>query len=120
MEALLSVADSSDGTETASLYRWLAQDPDVRRDAEVTIVPAPARPGDMGGSLEVVNVVLSNAIAFSSLVVAVAAWIGSRRSSAGPVVRIERDGVAVTISADSPEAVREVLRALDGEAGGAE
>ncbi|NED58346.1 hypothetical protein G3I24_46570, partial [Micromonospora aurantiaca] len=99
------------GTETASLYRWLAQDPDVRRDAEVTIVPAPARPGDMGGSLEVVNVVLSNAIAFSSLVVAVAAWIGSRRSSAGPVVRIERDGVAVTISADSPEAVREVLRA---------
>lgn len=120
VEALLSVADSSDGTETASLYRWLAQDPDVRRDAEVTIVPAPARPGDMGGSLEVVNVVLSNAIAFSSLVVAVAAWIGSRRSSSGPVVRIERDGAAVTISADSPEAVREVLRALDGEAGGAE
>ncbi|MEU5989023.1 hypothetical protein ABZ806_08600 [Spirillospora sp. NPDC047418] len=120
MEALLSVADSSDGTEITSLYRWLAQDPDVRRDAKVTIVPGPARPGDMSGALEVVNVVLSNAIAFSGLVVAVAAWIGSRRSSSGPAVRIERDGVSVTISADSPEAVRDVLRALEGEPGGTE
>lgn len=120
VEAQLSVADSSDGTETASLFRWLAQDPDVRRDAKVTIVPGPARSGEMSGSLEVVNVVLSNAIAFSGLVVAVAAWIGSRRSTSGPVVRIERDGASVTISADSPEAVRDVLRALEGEPGGAE
>jgi hypothetical protein len=35
-------------------------------------------------------------------------------------VRIERDGASVTISADSPEAVRDVLRALEGEPGGAE
>jgi hypothetical protein len=120
VEALLSVADSSDGTEITSLYRWLAQDPDVRRDAKVTIVPAPSRPGGMSGGLEVVNVVLSNTIALSSLVVAVASWIGSRRAPSRPVVRIERDGVSVTISADSPEAIRDVLRELEGEPGGAE
>lgn len=122
MDAQLSVADSSDGTEITSLYRWLAQDPDVRRDAKVTIVPAPAppQPGGMSCALEVVNVVLGNAIALSSLVVAVASWIGSRKSASSPVVRIEREGVSVTISADSPEAIRNVLRELEGEPGGVE
>ena len=122
VDALLSVADSADGTEITSLYRWLAQDPDVRRDAKVTIVPAPAppQPGEMSCALEVVNVVLGNAIALSSLVVAVASWIGSRKSASSPVVRIEREGVSVTISADSPEAIRNVLRELEGEPGGVE
>lgn len=122
VDAQLSVADSSDGTEITSLYRWLAQDPDVRRDAKVTIVPAPAspQPGGMSCALEVVNVVLGNAIALSSLVVAVASWIGSRKSASSPVVRIEREGVSVTISADSPEAIRNVLRELEGEPGGVE
>lgn len=111
MQARLSVDESPDGTELTSLYRWVSQDPDVRRDAKVTGVPAQAQPGDMGGALELVNVVLSNSIALSSLVVAVASWIGSRRASP-PAVRIEYEGVSVTIDADSPEAIEAALRAL--------
>ncbi|TDB83118.1 hypothetical protein E1264_29630, partial [Actinomadura sp. KC216] len=106
MQAWLSVEGPPDGDELTSLYRWLSQDADVRRDAKVTVVPAPSQPGDMGGGLELVNVVLSNGIALSSLVVAVVSWVGSRRSSR-PVVRIEYDGVSVTIDADSPDAAKD-------------
>jgi hypothetical protein len=111
VQARLNVENSPDGAELTSLYRWLRDDPDVRRDAKLTAVSTPAQRGDMGGALELVNVVLSNSIALSSLVVAVASWIGSRRTSS-PVVRLEYNGVTVTIDTDSPEAIEAVLRGL--------
>ncbi len=65
----------------------------------------------MGGPLEVVNVVVSNTIALGSLLVAVAAWRGSRSSP--PEVRLERDGVTVTVQGASPEVVEQILKAWD-------
>ena len=98
-----------DGDSVLPLYRWLAEDPDVRRDTTLSL-SGEQRPDEMGGALEVINVVLSNTIAFSGLVVAIAAWWGSRKGA--PVVEIERDGVRVTIHDDSPETIRQVVEAL--------
>lgn len=100
-----------DDTSALPLYRWLTDDPDVRRDATLSF--ASGQPGDMGGALEVINVVLSNTIALSSLVLAIATWRGSRRNS--PTVEIERDGVRVMINEDSPEAIQRVLKALSAQ-----
>jgi hypothetical protein len=94
------------------LYRWLTEDPDVRRDTSLSL-SGEQRPGEMSGALEVINVVLSNTIAFSSLVVAIAAWRESRRGA--PPVEIERDGVRVTVHDGSPETVRRVVEALSEE-----
>jgi hypothetical protein len=108
---------SAGGGESAdsarSLYRWLVGDPELRGHAEVT-APAQTKPGHMGGVLDVVDVVLSNTIALSGLVVSVATWRGARPRP--PRVRLERDGVQVSVEGASPEAIAQVLRALEAGA----
>ncbi|MFG1955948.1 hypothetical protein [Micromonospora sp. NPDC048830] len=96
--------------DQGSLYRWLMLDPEVRRDATVTLTPAPPKAGEMGGALDVINVVLSNGIAIGSLLVAVSSWRESRPRP--PVTRIERDGISIAIEDASPETVRRVVEAL--------
>jgi hypothetical protein len=104
-------ADSSTASLT-SLYRWLAQDPDVARQAEISLDPGPVGAGEMGGAFEVINAVLTHGVALSSLAVACATWRSSRPTA--PAVRIEIDGVAVTVEDGSPEAVRRIVDALGG------
>lgn len=71
------------------------------------------------GALEIVNVVIANGIALGSLVTAVAAWRGSR--SRPPQVRLERNGVVVTLQDASPEEVERILRVWnDGAVAGGE
>ncbi|MGW1375198.1 effector-associated constant component EACC1 [Streptomyces sp. NPDC002446] len=104
----------------ASLYRWLIQDPDVAQQAEVSLGTGPARPGAMGGAFEVINAVVTHGIALGSLAVACATWRAARPSA--PAVRIERDGVTVTVEDGSPETVRRIVDALgepQAPAGGA-
>lgn len=60
-----------DEDSVLALYRWLAEDGEVRRDTTLSL--AGGGWGDMGG-VEVINVVVSNTIAFSGLVVAIASW----------------------------------------------
>ncbi|MEU6117267.1 hypothetical protein ABZ840_22340 [Streptomyces sp. NPDC047117] len=96
---------------TMSLYRWLLMDPELRGRAKASIAPAQPGQGHMGGPLEVVNVVVSNTIALGSLLVAVGAWRGSRPRA--PEVRLERDGVVVTVQGSSPEVVEQILRTWD-------
>ncbi|MER6009622.1 effector-associated constant component EACC1 [Streptomyces bluensis] len=38
-----------------SLYRWLAEDPEVTRDAAILSVATPPGAGEMGGAFEVIN-----------------------------------------------------------------
>ncbi|MGW1793036.1 effector-associated constant component EACC1 [Streptomyces tubercidicus] len=84
--------------------------------AGVSLEAEPSEPGQMGGGLELVNVVLSNSIALASLVTAVATWRGSRARP--PQIRLERDGVVVTLQDGSPEAVEQILRVWsEGERG---
>jgi hypothetical protein len=107
--------DGQDGQPAASLYRWLALDPQVRQETTMSITATPPGAGEMGGALEVINVILSNSIAVGGLLVAVSSWRKSRPRP--PTTRIERDGFSITIEDASPETVRRVLDALtDGPA----
>ncbi|GAA1172890.1 hypothetical protein F4556_002083 [Kitasatospora gansuensis] len=104
----------------ASLYRWLVAESELRGGAEVALRGGGMTPGQMGeGALEIVNVVIANGIALGSLVTAVAAWRGSR--SRPPQVRLERNGVVVTLQDASPEEVERILRVWnDGAVAGGE
>ncbi|MFD0427204.1 hypothetical protein ACFQ60_00900 [Streptomyces zhihengii] len=86
-------------------------DPELRGLAEITVVPSQTRPGHMGDALEIVNVVLSNTIALSSLLVAAATWRGTRPRPTE--VRLERDGVIVTVRDPSPDLLDRILNAGD-------
>ncbi|MEV2253432.1 hypothetical protein AB0I94_23090 [Streptomyces sp. NPDC050147] len=91
-----------------SLYRWLVAEPELRGHARLSTRARHAAPGTMGDGLDLVNVVLANSIALGGLVTAVAAWRGSRPRP--PQVRLERDGVVITLQDSSPETVEQVLR----------
>ncbi|MEU8681202.1 hypothetical protein [Streptomyces sp. NPDC048611] len=115
MEVRLSVGGGvGDGGEagaaegTVSLYRWLAAEPELRGQARMSLEAEQAEPGHMGGALDLVNVVLSNGIALGSLITAVATWRESRPRA--PQIRLERDGVVVTVQDASPEEIERVLR----------
>ncbi|MGY5133023.1 effector-associated constant component EACC1 [Streptomyces nigrescens] len=92
----------------ASLYRWLVAEPELRGQVEVSLGPRRPEPGHMGGALDIVNVVLANSIALGSLITAVGTWRGSRPRP--PQIRLERDGVVVTVQDGSPETVERILR----------
>jgi len=109
------VVQGDDGDQLlTSLYRWLAQDPEVTRDAAILPVATPPAAGEMGGAFEVINAVLTHTIALGGLALSCAAWRASRPHA--PVLRIERNGVAVTVEDGSPETVRRVIDALDDPA----
>lgn len=99
-----------DDASAPSLYRWLAQDQDVRRDISFSL-GGDGPPETMGNALDVINVVLSNTMAFGSLITSIAAWRGARRAPARVV--IERGDVRVHVEADSPEEVARLVRKLE-------
>ncbi|MFE2498494.1 hypothetical protein ACFXKX_35460 [Streptomyces scopuliridis] len=101
----------SDDQLSTSLYRWLTQDPEVSRHATISLVPEESRAGDMGGALDVINAVVTHGIALGNLALAVATWRASR--PAAPVVRLERDGVTVTVEDGSPDTVSRIVDALN-------
>ncbi|MFJ1744864.1 hypothetical protein ACIOJD_01280 [Streptomyces sp. NPDC088116] len=94
-----------------SLYRWLAQDPDVRYQARVSLSPRQTGPGEMGGALEVINAVVTNGIALGGLAVACATWRAAR--PAAPAVRIQRGEVTITVEDGSPDTVNRIVEALE-------
>ncbi|MFF3328615.1 hypothetical protein ACFYWX_03485 [Streptomyces sp. NPDC002888] len=116
MELSLTLADGEDtGDHLASLYRWLLQDSDVTDHIDVRHGRGTAPPGAMSGTLEVINLAVSNSIALAGLFVTVGAWRRTRRGA--PEVRIERDGLVLTVTGDDPEKVRALvadLSAADG------
>ncbi len=61
--------------------------------------------------LELINVVASNTIALGNLVLSVALWRASRPSPP-PSVRIEANGVSVTVNTDDQETLRELTEML--------
>lgn len=105
-----------DATASADLFGWLRADPDLVRGAEVR--PGPAAAGTLG-ALEVIDVLLGQATAISSLALAVEAW---RRSRSRPeTITITRaDGATLTLpsgDAGNAEAIRQFLAEEDGGSG---
>lgn len=104
----LSVPDAAEGN---SLYAWLSE-------AEVGEVTAPPPPPGQMGAFDVVDVLLTHATGLSGLAVAVATWIGTRRTP--PAVTFTRpDGAKLTIAAGAepdPELIEKFLRGGDAQA----
>ncbi|MFB8141335.1 effector-associated constant component EACC1 [Streptomyces parvus] len=112
MELVLTV-DEAFGGEAETLLRWLREERDLHGQARVSLGGThPSPPGGMGGSaLEIVNVVLTNSIALGSLVATLVAWRSSRPAPP-PAVRIEVNGVPVTVNTDDPEVIRSLIETL--------
>jgi len=93
----------------SSLWRWLALDPDT--SGLLTGAGAPPEEGHQG-VFEVINTVVANVLALSSLVVAIATWRAQRQADP-PVVRLERNGVGVPVPDSSPDSIAAIAAALE-------
>ncbi|MFD3588556.1 hypothetical protein [Streptomyces sp. NPDC058683] len=113
---------ASDGGQDAvrDLYRWLREDPDVRRSARPALVSAPdaaeQRPGTAMGAVEIIELVLGQGFSALNLALAYAAWRG-QRPAAPPIVIQLGDGRSVTVHDGSAETVRRIVAALEEPAG---
>ncbi|MFJ2729340.1 hypothetical protein [Streptomyces collinus] len=100
-----------DGPLTRALHRWLLRDPD-------TAPLAPAlrgrheEAGAMGPGLDLIDVVVSNAIGLSGLLLAVANWRTSRGNRSE--VRIEHNGVTVTVTSAESRQIAQLVHTLTG------
>jgi hypothetical protein len=103
-----------DGAEAADLFEWLRSDLDVARGAEVR--PGPAAPGTLG-ALEVVDVVLTQAAAFSGLAMAIVSWRQSRPRSK-PITITRPDGATLTLPGDDPGNAAVIRAFLAGDEDG--
>ncbi len=104
--------DDADPDTALSLRRWLAAEPAVRRHAELS--GGPPAPGDLGGAVDLIGVVLGTGLSVAQLVFAIAQWRQSRQDA--PAVTVSRtgpDGVTVRIESSDPEAVARAVRALE-------
>src|SRR5690606_38432819 len=111
MELALRIADDPSGRELSSLRAWLLREPGLRGGMAKVTAGGVTGPGHMGAEgLELINVVLSNAIALGSLIVSIASWRASRPRR--PPVHIETNGVSVVVHTNDPEDLRAIVEAL--------
>ncbi len=111
MQLQLRLEDSDVDTALA-LRRWLSEEPAVRRHGQV--LAGTDAPGQLGGALELISVVLGTGLSVAQLVFAIAQWRQSRADA--PAVTVSRtgpDGVTVRIESSDPEAVARAVRALE-------
>ncbi|NBE80220.1 effector-associated constant component EACC1 [Micromonospora rubida] len=125
MELWLRIDNDPAGTEATTLYRWLARDRQLARHARLSPAAGAPTDGEMsGGSLEMVNVVLSNSIALASLITSIVAFRKAQKQQRGSsgdpiIVLLERPGRSIAIDDDSTaESVIELLDAADPAAAG--
>ncbi|MEU4098710.1 hypothetical protein [Streptomyces sp. NPDC026673] len=102
--------------ELRGLHGWLTQEPAVRSTASVSLVERPARPGEMGGWLDAVQLVTDNGWSAASFVLSVVTW----RQTRPPRVVIRRGDLEISVTDGSDDEVRRIVALLEdrGEAGG--
>lgn len=118
MELRISIQGADDDGALAALYRWLARDSDLVRQSRMSLVSAPTSPGEQGGTFEAISAVVANATALGGLVTAVLTYRDARRrTDSRASVRLERDGVVVTIPPGSQVPIEEIITRLTGLSG---
>ncbi|MCX4904480.1 hypothetical protein [Streptomyces sp. NBC_00878] len=102
------------GLAAAELYRWLRQDPRIRRHAEVSL--GSSRPDlPTMGAFDVVNLVIGQGIAALNLALSYAAWRATRRSA--PSVTITVHGRSITVEGRCDDAtIRRIVELLSAPA----
>jgi len=77
----------------------------------VSLAHADVGHGEMGTTLEAVQLVIDSGFQILNRRLAYATWHGTRQKA--PSLTIQRDGVTVTLDDDEPETIARVLRALE-------
>ena len=96
-----------DGTVSASLFRWLRDDPDTQRDVVVALTSS-ILPGSMG-ALDLITALVTQATGVGSLAVAYATWRDTR--SRPSTLRITLGELSVEIQDESAEQLTVILTA---------
>lgn len=113
MQVQVKVAADDDGETLTDLYRWFREDHDLRRHAEVRTQP-PRQTGGYMGVVEIIDVVLGNAIGMGGLALSYAAWRRTRPRA--QEVTFTVDGVSVTVRDSDDESVNRVMEMLRSRA----
>ncbi|MFC7532783.1 hypothetical protein [Actinoplanes sp. GCM10030250] len=101
-----------DRLELHSLYDWLRHDRDLARTTTVTMSSSGRVPGEQS-TLDVIDVVLSNATAIAALAVSIASWRLARRQETE--VTLRRGDRELTTDAADAGTVEKVILELSGE-----
>lgn len=94
-----------------SFAQWLEEEQEIRRHAVITWPAAVPGAGDMGGALEVVQLVLDSSFQLAALALAYTTWRSTR--SDAPAVTVSRGGVRITLDSSDPEVVARLVRELE-------
>ncbi len=107
-EIRIEPADQSD-EELRQLARWLRDEDELR--GKVDLSGAPITPGHMGGTAEMVTVIVTSGTA-TALVTSLFTWLGRRRESTKVTVTVESaSGDRIDLSCASPADADNLLRA---------
>ncbi|MEU8784869.1 hypothetical protein [Streptomyces sp. NPDC048637] len=109
MRVQVSIETDDGGTALTDLYRWLRQDSELRRHAEVRLLP-PRQTSSFMGAVEVIELVVSQGIAAANLAVAYATWRQGR--AMGGAITITVGEVSVTVKDGSEESIRRIVELL--------
>lgn len=98
------------------LLDWLTADPEVSRSTEI-VQEAADRPGSMGAGFDLLNLVVPNTIALTSVVVSIASFLESRKRGTGdaPTVNITCQTMVVSVEGDGQEALQRLTALLQGQ-----
>ena len=81
MDVQIAVEDAGDA------YRWIAEDPNVTRHADVTLAPAARTPGTLGDP-QLILAVVDTAVGLASLAVSLKTWADARKRSSPPAFHV--------------------------------
>ncbi|MFE6481762.1 hypothetical protein ACFVGN_02285 [Streptomyces sp. NPDC057757] len=94
-----------------SLYGWLRDEPAVRRTANLELLEQPPRPGEMGGLVDVLQLVTDNGWSAGTFAFTLATWRQTRRRDPGVTVR--RGDTVVTLSDCNDAEIQRVIEMLE-------
>lgn len=109
MRVQVSIIDDQ-AEEITSLYRWLCDDPDVRREMAPDLKAASTGQGDMGGGLDVIELVINEGVPIGTLGVAIMQWLRPR--SARPSINLTRADTNVVVTDGQAESFDRALAEL--------
>jgi hypothetical protein len=99
--------------DMSSLYRWLRDEPDIRRNAVIELTYKPGPEGTLGPVTDAIQLVVNDGFELATLVLTYLGWRTTRKKPpSGGDVTIERDGTTVHLSDADPDLVQKVIREL--------
>ncbi|GIH17213.1 effector-associated constant component EACC1 [Rugosimonospora africana] len=110
MQIVLTTTAPAGGQELGSLYQALLQAPTLRAGAQLGTRQAPPQPGELGGTLEAIQLIVDGAFQMANLVVAIAGWRSTRNPP--PSITIQVGARRAEVTSDRPEQIDRVVETL--------